>query len=578
LYYIRLALRRGRKPAEIAELARLAPGIVEQLAELVALEKELTTYALYNLPVAILRQAKEAGFSDRYLAQLLAVSEMQVRDARNAGDIRANFFPVRPSGSAARAKSRAATYHLLEQSEMDPRTGSKVLLLGVDPQKTGAGLEFVVEAAARTLSEMGYQPVLVDSGPGALAGSKATFAGVYVEPVTEETVANLLEAERFVKVITDFSGGSDAGWLGSAVLAGNNTPALSIITDPVRLQWLLERVGLKLAEPADLRVDTGLAVEVIGDGMEALVTGTVEQIEEARINLEDSACSCPPYSLDREVVKQAENFAMELARELKVRGFMRVRFMVRQTRIGFIEMSLGASALTSFVTKATGAAWVDVATKAIMGVELQNQILPKVGDLTHTAVKEAVFSFNHFPDLDPVLGREIRSTGAVMGVAQDFGMAFLKSQLAAGEKVPTSGMVYLSIQPTDWRMFMPLAQQLVELGFELAAGEETATQLKRDNVVCSTIKQIGAGRPDILDWIKNGKVRWIISTPSDVADSRNEALIRSTAVAKGIPITTTFSAARAAVRGMRQYSAVGQVAKALQDYSFFAAYSNMRKD
>jgi carbamoyl-phosphate synthase large subunit len=202
---------------------------------------------------------------------------------------------------------------------------------------------------------------------------------------------------------------------------------------------------------------------------------------------------------------------------------------------------------------------------------LKEQKLSETTRPNFTTVKEAVFPFNRFPSGDPVLGGVVRSSGAALGMAQDFGMAFIKAQLAAGEQMPFSGVVYLKIRSEEQRAFAPLGKELSELGFALIAPEETASFLQSRGLQCQAVNHVGAGRPDILDWIKNGKVHWVIGTSAPDRDQREAMSVRRTAVARGIPITTTLAGALAAVRGMRQYLAAGQVAKALQDYTYFTA-------
>jgi carbamoyl-phosphate synthase large subunit len=237
-------------------------------------------------------------------------------------------------------------------------------------------------------------------------------------------------------------------------------------------------------------------------------------------------------------------------------------------------MQPGVSQLTPFICKASGRPWVEVATQAILGRALTTPNRAGSTKPSFTAVREVVFPFNRFSSADPVLGGEVRSSGAALGMAQDFGMAFIKAQLAAGEKMPSFGVVYLKIRQEERRAFAPIGKQLSELGFGLLALEETALVLRECGLNCQTVNQRGEGRPDILDWIKNGKVHWLIGTPAPDGDRREEMLVRQAAVARGIPITTTLAGALAAVQGMRQYRATGPVAKALQDYTYFAAINN----
>jgi carbamoyl-phosphate synthase large subunit len=235
-----------------------------------------------------------------------------------------------------------------------------------------------------------------------------------------------------------------------------------------------------------------------------------------------------------------------------------------------LEAQPGAGWLTPLICKATGRPWLEAAARVILGETLAAQKLTGTAKPNFTAVKEAVFPFNRFPGGDPALSGMVRSYGAALGMAQDFGMAFIKSQLAVGEQMPVSGVVYLKVGPEEQHAFVPISKQLVELGFELVAPEETAAMLQENGLECQAVNHLGMGRPDILDWIKNGKVHWLISTPTPDRDQSEEILLRREAVARGIPITTTLAGALAAVQGIRQYLATGPVAKALQDYTYFA--------
>jgi carbamoyl-phosphate synthase large subunit len=196
---------------------------------------------------------------------------------------------------------------------------------------------------------------------------------------------------------------------------------------------------------------------------------------------------------------------------------------------------------------------------------LKEQV-PNGGPLKHTAVKEAVFSFTRFPGMDTVLGPVKRSFGIVMGIDDDFGTAFIKSQLAAGEDLPASGKVYLSVRNEDKRAFVSIAEQLVDLGFELVASDETAAMLKRNNIQCEAVYNVGEGRPNILDLMKNGQIQWVINTPSESLGKKGERLIRSAAVLRGIPIITTLSGALAAVNGLKQYIRPGFTIRPLENY------------
>jgi carbamoyl-phosphate synthase large subunit len=583
LYYVSAALQNGMPAAEVARLSKLQPWVLAELAELIKFDKELTTYALYNLPVAVLRQAKTWGFSDRHLARLFLVGETQVRKTRQQHGVIPGYRRVRSADPAQTPPVWFSTYDA-SAPPLDA-TIQSILLVGSGPQRIGAGaeLDYCQVHAANGVAALGSRCVLVNSNPYGVALGSPWCDRVYVEPLTGEEVLNLSAAPFCEGVLLDYAGEAGARLQADLTaagieLCGNRAEVFGLLQDPACWERVLTQVGLNRAGVEQLAVDSlGLAVETIGDGEAAQITGIVEQIEEARINLNDSACSLPPYSLAPALIEQAGAAALQLTRILKIRGLFQSRFVVRQNRLAVLEARLGAGQLTPFICKATGRSWIEVATGAILGRTLTKQNLAAATKLSFTAVKEAVFPFNRFPSADPVLGGEVRSIGAALGMAQDFGMAFIKAQLAVGEQMPSAGVVYLKIRDEEQRAFIPLGKQLSELGFELIAPEETALVLQGFGLKCQTVNHIGTGRPDILDWIKNGKVQWLIGTPAPERDHQEETIVRQAAVARGIPITTTLAGALAAVQGMRQYLATGQVAKALQDYTYFAAINSDEK-
>jgi carbamoyl-phosphate synthase large subunit len=583
LYYAALALRTGMVAAEVAQLSKLAPWLLVELEELLRLGRELTTYALYNLPAAMLRQAKAWGFSDRHLARLFLTDEAQVRAIRHRCGILPEYRAIRVVTAATAPTVWFSTY-ATDQAPR-PELFSGILLVGGGLRRIGAGteLDYAQVHALNGLAAPDRRLALLDSNPYAVALGSPRCERVYLEPVNTETVFNLNQ-DLTMTVVVDFAGATGerltAELAAAGVrLCGNRMEVNGWLRDAKRLGAVLTQAGIGRADSETVvAASRGLVVETIGDGETAVITGIVEQIEEARINLNDSACSLPPYSLAPAVLEEAGAAALRLNRILKVRGLLLVRFAVHRGRLLFLEAQPGPGWLTTLICKATGRPWIETTARVLLGTALleEDRTGPVIPNFT--AVKEVVFPFNRFPADDPALSGTVRSYGAALGMAQDFGMAFIKSQLAAGGPMPFAGVVYLQIGPEGRRAFAPIGKQLIELGFELAAPEETVAVLRDDGLKCQAVKRPGFGRPDILDWIKNGKIHWLIGAPAPDRDWREEVLARQAAVARGIPITTTLAGALAAVRGMRQYLATGPVAKALQDYTFFAAINHQEAE
>jgi carbamoyl-phosphate synthase large subunit len=580
IFYLRFALKTGFKVPEIAALTRIDHWFLEQITELVALEKELTTYALYNLPAAMMRKAKSWGFSDRQLSNILAVSEDQIRKTRRNYGILPGYFRVGPPKADPANRPFYSTYAVTEIPS-EPAPECEVMAVGCGPKRIGgsSGLDYCLARGAETLCGLGRRDMIVECNPAAAAINAARYDLVCIEPLTVEDLLNLAEWGRPAGVILEFCGELALGLWEPLERAGvriYGTSGLTIrkIDTLEKQKQFFRSFGLNRIEPEQVSADTvGVIVEVLGDGAESIITGVAGQIEEARVNSVDSALSLPPYNLNPDLTERITRYTIELYSQLKVVGLLSIRYAITGERIDVLEINLRAGQITPFIAKATGIAWIEATVRVLLGAKVKELSLAVAKRMNHTVVKEAVFSFNRFPEVDPVLGSEMRSTGAVLGMARDFGMAFIKSQLASGEKIPVSGVVYITIRNEDQRAFLPIAKQLTELGFGLIAREEVAQLFNRQAIACQVVRQVGEGRPDILDWIKNAKIDWIISTSSALNEPREETAVRSAAVERGIPITTTIAGTLAAVQGMTQFRATGLVAKALQDYSAFSPLS-----
>ena len=318
----------------------------------------------------------------------------------------------------------------------------------------------------------------------------------------------------------------------------------------------------------DKFLDDAIEVDVdcVSDGKQTMICGIMEHIEEAGIHSGDSACSIPPYSLSKSVVETIKKKPYAMAKELKVIGLMNTQFAIKGGKVYVLEVNPRASRTVPFVSKATGIPWAKVATKVMLGKSLKEQKISEV-EVRHFSVKEAVFPFNRFPGVDAILGPEMKSTGEVMGIDDDFGSAFMKSQIAAGQRLPLEGKVFVSVKDKDKRSIVYIVKHLVDLGCKIVATPGTADVLKKSGIEVQEVYRIGDGRPDITDLIKNNEINLIINTPSEIKKQKqDESKIRFSAVVQGIPLVTTISGAQATINGIEAAKKKGFGVKALQDY------------
>ena len=311
---------------------------------------------------------------------------------------------------------------------------------------------------------------------------------------------------------------------------------------------------------------TEVDVDCIADSERAVIGAIMEHIEQAGIHSGDSACVIPPFSLSDKVKARIAEATKAMAQELEVRGLMNVQFAVKDEEVYVLEVNPRASRTVPFVSKAIGVPLAKLAAKIMVGRTLEElgfteEIIP-----THYSVKEAVFPFIRFRGVDISLGPEMKSTGEVMGIDEDLGLAYAKSQMSAQPELPTSGNVFISVKDTDKPGIAGIGKELDELGFNIYATAGTADTLEAEGVGVSRLFKLSEGRPNVLDMIKNGEIHFIINTPSGKSPREDEVKIRSGAVATRVPIMTTLSAVRASLRGIRSLQTRGLSVKSLQEY------------
>ncbi|MFA4827915.1 MAG: carbamoyl-phosphate synthase large subunit [Thermodesulfovibrionales bacterium] len=354
----------------------------------------------------------------------------------------------------------------------------------------------------------------------------------------------------------------------SYVLGGR---AMELVYDESSLLDYMKR-AVKASPEHPVLIDKYLdgAVEVdvdaISDGVDVMVGGVMEHIEEAGIHSGDSACSLPPYSLKKSIVDEIKEQTKTLARELNVVGLMNIQFAVKGDDIYIIEVNPRASRTIPYVSKATGVPLAKLAAKVMLGKTLKELGFTKEREIKHVAVKEAVFPFDRFSGVDIILGPEMKSTGEVMGIDEDFGMAYAKAQLSSSNRIPTSGKIVISVRDEDKAGICDVVRQLHNMGFDVIATRGTAEHLKNKGIEVEVINKVNEGRPHIVDLIKNREVNFVINTVSDAQAQRDSFSIRSSALQYKVPYTTTVSGARAVVNAIEMLLKKDMGIKSIQEY------------
>jgi carbamoyl-phosphate synthase large subunit len=637
LWYMADALRMGIPVDEIYELTKIDPWFLNQMKDILAVEDRLAR-AKHPLPTPLLREAKQLGFSDHRLGELLKVPEGEIRRLRIAEGVAAVFKRV----DTCAAEFQALTPYLYSTYESEcesrPEARQKVMILGGGPNRIGQGIEFdyCCVHAALALRDMGYETIMVNCNPETVSTDYDTSDRLYFEPLTEEDVLAIVDTERragtLLGVVVQFGGQTPLKLAlplerDGVPILGTSPDAIDRAEDRERFKTLLEKLGLtqpasgaarsaaeavaiaaSITYPVMVRpsyVLGGRAMEIIydekslntyvgqaikasaqhpvlidkyledaieidvdalSDGRQVVIGGIMEHIEEAGVHSGDSACSLPPYSLSPEIVEEIRRQTIALALELRVVGLMNVQCAVKDGTLYILEVNPRASRTIPFVSKAIGVPLAKLAMQAMMGRTLEQigftaERMPK-----HLSVKEAVFPFTKFPNIDVLLGPEMKSTGEVMGIADDFGAAFLKSQHGAGSFLPMQGRVFISVKDQDKAATVSLARRFLELGFTIEATRGTAAYLAERGVMVDTVNKVKEGRPHCVDHIKNGEVALVINTVGDKVSQVDSASIRRTALVQNVPYQTTMAGARATLMAIEAGLKRKLTVKPLQEY------------
>ena len=309
-------------------------------------------------------------------------------------------------------------------------------------------------------------------------------------------------------------------------------------------------------------------VDCISDGETTVIGAIMEHIEEAGIHSGDSACVIPTFSLPQKVLDEISAATKSMARELKVRGLMNVQFAVKGDDVYVLEVNPRASRTVPFVSKAIGVPLAKLAAKVMIGKSLRELDFTKEIVPQHFSVKEAVFPFLRYEGVDISLGPEMKSTGEVMGMDLDLGLAYAKSQMAAPPPLPKGGNVFVSVKDSDKQAVVPVVREFVKLGFGIIATAGTFEVLKAAKLPVTKVFKLREGRPNVLDRVKNGDINFIINTPSGKIPREDEVRIRNASLAQGIPIMTTVRAALASANGIRSLQKRKVQVRSLQEYAY----------
>jgi carbamoyl-phosphate synthase large subunit len=357
----------------------------------------------------------------------------------------------------------------------------------------------------------------------------------------------------------------------SYVLGGR---AMEIVYDEKSLkEYVIKAVKVSPEHPIliDKYLEDAIEIDVdaISDGIDVVVGGIMEHIEEAGVHSGDSAMSLPPYSLIKEIVEEIKRQTRSLAIELRVIGLMNIQFAVKENNIYILEVNPRASRTIPFVSKTIGVPLAKLAAKVMAGRRLRELGFTTEKEVSHISVKESVFPFEKFPGVDTILGPEMRSTGEVMGIDRDFGKAFAKAQAGAGTTIPLKGRIFISVKDEDKPAVLPIAERFLRMGFRIEATRGTAEFLKSHGLEVDIVNKVIEGRPHIVDHIKNRDIDLVINTVSGKESHKDSYSIRRTALTHKVPYFTTVGGARAATYAIYTLLQEELGIKALQEYHIF---------
>ena len=620
------ALRKGATVDELFQLTKIKPYFIEQMKELVE-EEEALLANKGQVPAAdALKQAKLDGFSDKYLSQILEVSEEEIREARISIGVEEAWEGVHVSGTKDNAYYYS-TYHCKDESKVSDNK-NKIMILGGGPNRIGQGIEFdyCCVHAALALKKAGFETIIVNCNPETVSTDYDTSDRLYFEPLTLEDVLSIYKKEKPLGVIAQFGGqtplnlSADLEKYGVKIL-GTSPAVIDMAEDRDLFRAMMDKLEIPMPESGmAVNVEEALAIakkigypvmvrpsyvlggrgmevvyddanltaymkaavgvtpdrpilidrflmhaieceaDAICDGTHAFVPAVMEHIELAGVHSGDSACIIPSRHLSEENVATIKEYTRKIAEEMHVKGLMNMQYAIENGKVYVLEANPRASRTVPLVSKVCNIRMVPLAIE-VATAELTGRPSPvpslKDQEIPYYGVKEAVFPFNMFQEVDPVLGPEMRSTGEVLGLSRFWGEAFFKAQEATQTKVPLEGTVLISVNNKDKDEMIRVAKEFAATGFKIVATEGTLKSLEEAGVEASLVKKLQEGRPNIYDMIMNGKIDLIVNTPVGASSKMDDSYLRKAAIKKKVPYMTTIAAASATVSGIKSMKMQG---------------------
>ena len=614
------ALRKGATVDELYELTKIKHYFIQQMKELVEEEEELLKQKGAVPAADALRKAKQDGFSDKYLSQILEVPESEIRSARIKEGIEEAWEGVHVSGTKDSAYYYSS-YNIEKDESPSNENTKKIMILGGGPNRIGQGIEFdyCCVHAALALRKEGFETIIVNCNPETVSTDYDTSDKLYFEPLTVEDVLSIYKKEKPLGVIAQFGGQTPLNIsaeleengvkiLGTSPkvidmaedrdlframmdkleipmpesgMAVNVEEALEIaekIGYPVmvRPSYVLGGRGMEVVyEPESmktymeaaegvtpdrpilidrfLRHATEAEADAISDGEHAFVPAVMEHIELAGVHSGDSACIIPSMNISEENLRTIKEYTKKIAVEMHVRGLMNMQYAIENGKVYVLEANPRASRTVPLVSKVCNISMVPLATE-IITAEFTGKESPlktlKEKKISHYGVKEAVFPFNMFPEVDPVLGPEMRSTGEVLGLADNVGEAYYKAQEATQSPLPLSGTVVISVSDRDKVDLIEVGKLFKEAGFEILATTHTFAMLQEAGIEVGKVLKLSEGRPNLYDIITNGKVDLVVNTPKGNEPGADDSYVRKACIKSRVPYITTMAAALASARGI----------------------------
>ncbi|MHC4418256.1 MAG: carbamoyl-phosphate synthase large subunit [Planctomycetota bacterium] len=624
------ALRKGADVQTLYERTYIKPWFIQQMKELVELEEKILKFKGKNLPDKLLAQAKKDGFADRYLAKLLNIPEEKIRNQRTSLGIVEGWEPVPVSGvenaayyfstynapdsveASARRKVMVLgggpnrigqgiefDYCCVHAAFTLRDEGYESIMVNCNPETVSTDYDtsdklyfepLTVEDVLSIYQKEKPEGVIVQFGgqtPLNIAG-QLEQAGVKIIGTTPETIDLAEDRDRFRTMMKKIGIP-----MPQAGMASNLKEALAIAKKlgyplVVRPSYVLGGRGMEVVHDEQmLREYVAAAVEVtpekpilvdkflenaieaeadaIADGTDAFVPAVMEHIELAGIHSGDSACVIPPVSIPQKHLKTINEYTKKIAVELNVVGLMNIQYAIANDTVYVLEANPRASRTVPLVSKVCAISMAKLATRVMLGKKLADLDL-KQREIPHFGVKEAVFPFNMFHTVDPLLGPEMRSTGEVLGLADSYGLAFFKAQEATQLVLPSEGTVLITVVDADKPSIVQTAKEFIKLGFKIKATEGTHRFLADQGIQTDHVLKMHEGRPNIVDAIKNNEIQLIINTPAGKLSKHDDSYIRKAAIAYKLPYITTTAAAAAAVKGIAERLKKPAPERSLQSY------------